>query len=84
MDRINKIERLKDELFETDYIVIKASEGHDVSEHGDYIGYRQGIRDKINELMIMTDEEYYDAYPEEREIIETLPDQLDENVETLI
>lgn len=40
MDRANKIERLKDELHNTDYIVIKASEGHDVSEHGDYIGYR--------------------------------------------
>ena len=66
MDRINKIERLKDELNGTDYIVLKAYEGHDVSEHGDYVGYRQGLRDEINRLMAMTDEEYWEAYPDEK------------------
>lgn len=66
MDRTNKIERLKDELNGTDYIVLKAYEGHDVSEHGDYVGYRQGLRDEINRLMAMTDEEYWEAYPDEK------------------
>lgn len=84
MDRINKIERLKDELFATDYIVIKASEGHDVSEHGDYIGYRQGIRDEINAIMLMDDEQYYEAYPNEKEIIEILPEDLLDTEEELI
>lgn len=82
MDRANKIERLKDELHNTDYIVIKASEGHDVSEHGDYIGYRQGLRDEVNRLMAMTDDEYWETYPEEKPeepivVDELLPEDYD-------
>lgn len=67
MNKDNKIERLKDELYASDYIAIKASEGCDVSEHGEWKAERQAIRDEINLIMGMTDEEYYEAYPEERE-----------------
>lgn len=76
MDRLNKIERLKDELYASDYIVLKEYEGIDVSEHGDFHAERQAIRDEINRLQGMTDEEYYEAYPEERE--EELPTDEDE------
>ena len=65
MDRLNKIERLKDRLYATDYIVLKEYEGIDVSEHGDFHEERQAIRDEINRLQSMTEEEYYEAYPEE-------------------
>ena len=67
MDRLNKIERLKDALYASDYIVLKEYEGLDVSEHGDFHNERQAIRDEINRLQGMTDEEYYEAYPEENE-----------------
>lgn len=67
MDRLNKIERLKDRLYATDYIVLKEYEGIDVSEHGDFHKERQAIRDEINRIQGMTEEEYYEAYPEERE-----------------
>ncbi len=75
MDRLNKIERLKDRLYASDYIVIKEYEGVDVSEHGDFHNERQAIRDEINQLQAMTDEEYYEAYPEESNI------QNDEDIE---
>lgn len=67
MDRLNKIERLKDRLYATDYIVLKEYEGIDVSEHGNFHEERQSIRDEINRLQAMTDEEYYEAYPDEME-----------------
>ena len=67
MDRLNKIERLKDRLYASDYIVLKEYEGIDVSEHGNFHEERQAIRDEINKLQGMTEEEYYEAYPEERE-----------------
>lgn len=67
MNRLNKIERLKDRLYATDYIVLKEYEGLNVSEHGDFHEERQSIRDEINRLQAMTDEEYYEAYPDERE-----------------
>jgi len=41
IDRLNKIQRLKDELYDTDFIVIKAMEGHDVRQYGDYKTMRQ-------------------------------------------
>ena len=65
MDRLNKIERLKDKLYATDYIVLKEYEGIDVSEHGNFHEERQAIRDEINRLQGMTDEEYNLQYPEE-------------------
>ena len=75
MDRLNKIERLKDELYASDYIVLKEYEGIDVSEHGDFHEERQAIRDEINRLQGMTDEEYYEAYPDEREVSPTDEDE---------
>lgn len=76
MDRLNKIERLKDRLYATDYIVLKEYEGLNVSEHGDFHNERQAIRDEINRLQGMTDGEYYEAYPDERE--EEVPTDEDE------
>lgn len=67
MDRLNYIERLKDALHDTDYIAIKASEGCDVSAHGDWKTERQSIRDEINRVEQMTEDEFYTAYPNERE-----------------
>lgn len=67
MDKINFIERLKDALHDTDYIAIKASEGCDVSDHGDWKAERQAIRDEINRVEAMTEEEFFEAYPDERE-----------------
>lgn len=71
MNKLNKIERLKDRLYATDYLVLKEYEGLNVSEHGDFHEERQAIRDEINRLQGMTDEEYYEAYPDEREDIPT-------------
>lgn len=80
MDKLNRIERLKDALHATDYIAIKASEGCDVTSHGDWKTERQAIRDEINRIDGMTDEEYLEAYPEEREEVE-FPIEEDENIE---
>lgn len=71
MDKNNYIERLKDALHDTDYIAIKASEGCDVSAHGDWKVERQTIRDEINRVEAMTEEEFYQAYPDEKEIDES-------------
>lgn len=75
MDRLNKIERLKDRLYATDYIVLKEYEGLNVSEHGNFHEERQSIRDEINRLQGMTEEEYYEAYPEELEASPTDEDE---------
>lgn len=80
MTRLNYIERLKDALHATDYIAIKASEGCDVTSHGNWKTERQAIRDEINRIEGMTDEEYWEAYPEEREEVE-FPIEEDENIE---
>lgn len=63
MDRLNKIERIKDELHATDFIVLKAMEGHDVREYGDYKSKRQSLRNEINYLQSITDEQYELEYP---------------------
>lgn len=63
IDRLNKIERLKDELHDTDFIVLKAMEGHDVRQYGDYKTLRQQLRDEINLLGSLTDEQYDKLYP---------------------
>lgn len=68
MTRTQKIQQLKEELQASDYIALKAFEGRDVSEHGDWQQRRQDIRDSINELQAMSDEEYYEAFPEEKEV----------------
>ena len=73
MTRTQKIQELKEELQSTDYIALKAYEGRDVSEHGDWQQRRQDIRDSINALQAMSDEEYYEAYPEEKEEVQETP-----------
>ena len=61
MNRLQKIQQLKETLQSTDYIALKAYEGRDVSEHGDWQQRRQYIRDSINELQAMSDDEYYEV-----------------------
>lgn len=68
MTRLQKIQQLKEELQSTDYIALKAYEGRDVSEHGNWQQRRQDIRDSINELQQLSDEEYYSKYPEEKDV----------------
>lgn len=70
MNRLQKIQNLKEELQSTDYIALKAFEGRDVSEHGDWQQRRQDIRDSINALQAMSDEEYYSKYPEEKDEVQ--------------
>ena len=66
MNRLNKIERLKDSLYATDYKAIKHSEGLISDEDYQPIKEeRQSIRAEINKVEAMTEEEYYEAYPEE-------------------
>ena len=67
MDRLNKIERLKDELRATDYIALKYAEGIDCSQYGNWKEARQGLRNEINRFIDMTDEEYNELYNEETE-----------------
>lgn len=73
MNRLQKIQELKEELQSTDYIALKAYEGRDVSEHGNWQQRRQDIRDSINELQAMSDDEYYEAFPEEKEEVQETP-----------
>ena len=63
LDKYNKIERLKDELYDTDFIVIKAMEGYDVRQYGDYKTMRQHIRDEINLIESLSEEQYDELYP---------------------
>jgi hypothetical protein len=56
--RLQHIEDMKRELSTTDYIAIKASEGCDVSEYGDWKAKRQALRNEINRLEGLTDAEY--------------------------
>ena len=67
-NRLDKIERLKDELHSTDFIVLKAMEGHDVRQYGDYKTMRQHLRDEINLIESLTDEQYCELYPIEDEL----------------
>lgn len=73
MTRLQKIQQLKETLQSTDYIALKAYEGRDVSEHGDWQQQRQDIRDSINELQAMTDSQYYELFPEEKEVVQETP-----------
>lgn len=70
MTRQQKIQQLKEELQASDYIALKAFEGRDVSEHGNWQQRRQDIRDSINALQAMTDSQYYEAFPEEKEVVQ--------------
>lgn len=64
MDRLNKIERLKDELRASDYIALKYIEGIDCSQYGDWKQQRQHLRNEINRFIDMTDDKYNELYPE--------------------
>jgi hypothetical protein len=78
MTRTQKIQQLKEELQSTDYIALKAFEGRDVSEHTGWQQRRQDIRDSINALQAMSDSQYYEAFPEEKEEI---PEKIDGEVD---
>lgn len=79
MTRLQKIQELKEELQSTDYIALKAFEGRDVSEHGDWQQRRQDIRDSINALQAMSDEEYYSKYPEDKDVAQETPQIIQDN-----
>lgn len=86
MDKLNRIERLKDELYAGDYKVVKNAEllAKGLSAEYDVDALheeRQAIRDEINRIEGMTDEEYYDAYPEEVEVLETQDDEIIEETD---
>lgn len=70
MDKLNRIERLKDELYATDYKAIKHSEGWLSDEDYEETRLeRQRIRDQINQIEQMTEEKFYENYPEELESV---------------
>ena len=73
MTRTQKIQELKEELQSSDYIALKAFEGRDVSEHTGWQQRRQDIRDNINALQAMSDDEYYEAFPEEKDEVKETP-----------
>ena len=79
MTRLQKIQQLKEELQSTDYIALKAYEGRDVSEHTGWQQQRQDIRDSINELQAMSDDEYYEAFPEEKDEVQETPQIAQDN-----
>ena len=79
MNRLQKIQQLKEELQASDYIALKAYEGRDVSEHGNWQQRRQDIRDSINELQALTDSQYYEAFPEEKEEVQETPQIIQKN-----
>lgn len=62
-NKLDLIERLKDQLHSTDFIVLKAMEGHDVRQYGDYKTMRQHIRDEINLVESLSDEDFNELYP---------------------
>lgn len=83
MTLLNKIERLKDELYAGDYKVVKNAEllAKGLSAEYDVDALheeRQAIRNEINRIMGMTDEEYYEAYPDEVEVIEDVVEETSE------
>ena len=66
MNRLNKIERLKDSLYATDYKAIKHSEGLISDEDYQPIKEeRESIRAEINKVEVMTEEEYNLEYSQE-------------------
>lgn len=82
MDRLNYIERLKDELHASDYKAIKHSEGLISDEDYQPIKEeRESIRAEINKVEVMTEEEYRLKYPEEEmEPVEEWEDYPEEEI----
>ncbi|GEM_PF-4334873 len=56
--REQRIQELKEELSRSDYIALKAFEGADMAEYPNWKEKRQGLRDEINRIDAMTDEEW--------------------------
>lgn len=65
--RLQRIQTLKEELSQSDYIALKAFEGADMAEYPDWKEKRQGLRDEINRLQGMTDEEWDEENEEKTE-----------------
>ena len=58
VSREQYIQQLKEELQSMDYIALKSYEGQNCEQYGDWKSERQEIRDKINSLTAMSDEEW--------------------------
>ena len=58
ISREQRIQQLKEELQSMDYIALKAYEGQNCEQYGDWKSERQEIRDEINSLTAMSDEEW--------------------------
>ena len=58
VSREQRIQQLKEELQSMDYIALKSYEGQNCEPYGDWKSKRQEIRDKINSLTAMSDEEW--------------------------
>lgn len=59
-NRADRIASLKADLTATDYIALKAYEGQDCTQYGDWRADRQALRDEINRLEALTDDEWAD------------------------
>lgn len=58
ISREQYIQQLKEELQSMDYIALKSYEGQNCEQYGDWKSKRQEIRDEINSLTAMSDEEW--------------------------
>lgn len=58
VSREQHIQQLKEELQNMDYIALKSYEGQNCEQYGDWKSKRQEIRDEINSLTAMSDEEW--------------------------
>lgn len=77
ISRLQLIQNLKERLYDTDYMVIKALEGRDLDDP-DIMAKRQLWREQIATLEGMTDAEYEDyTEPEPTEYIKDVPDASD-------
>lgn len=79
MDRLQKIQKLKEDLFNTDYKVSKCAEcfmlGIELPYSlADLVEERNSMRSEINTLEALSDESYYEIYPDE---IDDFPDGVD-------
>lgn len=50
IDKQNRMKEIKKQLRLTDYQPLKAIEGYDMSEYGDWQGRRKALRDEYNQL----------------------------------
>lgn len=68
MTKEQYIQNLKEQLYSTDYIAIKDYEGQDTSKYGDWKKARQDIREEIELVRNMTEEEFQEYYKDKEEI----------------